>query len=762
MQKSLVKAASTGMVLAASIIFFSSASVQAVEEQARKADDFVDSLGVVVHVSRGTGVLEDVADNDPDRDNKWPGVRDAICDLGIRTVRTTITKGSWVDRVVDLYNTCRSNPYNSPVKFNFRIDSTARGKKLYSQKRLCLNQKTGKIEAKCKPISEMLVWTIDVGKRVGFDSINSYEGPNEYNSTKNLRCDPDEDDIDKETEKFEDEACNLGAISDKKRCNAAYWPSELAGYMKLLYNYIRGNKSIDQNVIDNYNKNIEDKINSDDIDMIVDKFIVAPSLYLGQDDPDSYMSMTDLTYMEDGACKSKYFGGDTGSNIGDYINRGNLHTYNAGRNPTAGNPGIEGDGLDQRVANAKRMTRYDENGTPKYGQIYVTEYGYRTHGITHVTELAKAKYLPRYAAEFFVRDDVDKVFNYQIVDEQPFVDNPGGAWGLLGNDDNTLFKRPSYFAMRNTIRLLQDPGEDFDPGTLDYDVYGDPEQKVQWFLAQKRNGLYYLVLWQEERSAEPGGVVDVNEGGSYNLEVPPVPVTVAFNTSVASVKTYKPTALHVPEDPDKGTDPICVDDTDPACDLGFYAAPSEIEIPVPDEVVILEIATGSITAANVGNNADFAWTDVGSESGSETIHGINGNIVVDGLKMNIEAVNGTIRTTGQNGFAVEGTGDNENDKKYIEGDEALRYSVDSGVDAVFWQAIARIRTGGNESEEVIATASLAGAEVGSKTLVVEDGPFSEQILIDFGAPFDTLEFSAGPDSGYSLADQTTFVTVKNH
>ena len=59
MQKSLVRAASTGTVLAASIIFLSSASVRAIEEQARKADDFVESLGVVVHVSRNNCALTD-------------------------------------------------------------------------------------------------------------------------------------------------------------------------------------------------------------------------------------------------------------------------------------------------------------------------------------------------------------------------------------------------------------------------------------------------------------------------------------------------------------------------------------------------------------------------------------------------------------------------------------------------------------------------------------------------------------------------------
>ena len=313
--------------------------------KAEKADDFVDMFGVVVHISRGGGVLADDEEN-------WPNVRDGITEVGFRYVRTTLTKIMWVPRAQDMYA--------RGIRFNFRIDSRplAGG---------------GGDGAALDPsrIPEML----DMTKEVGIDAILSFEGPNEYNANRET---------------------------------LPGWAGELKSFMSEL------------------------KARATEDPELADKPIVAPSIW--RRTVEDYQEMADLDIAED-------------------TTKGNLHNYNGGRLPNYE--------LDDRIADAQMMT----GDQP----VWVTEYGYRTFGGDHVSEDAKAKYLPRYAGLLFSDARVERAFNFQIIDEWPADQTPDKSWGLLDND---FGKRPAFHAMKNTFALLADAATD-NVGVVAYKLYKD-------------------------------------------------------------------------------------------------------------------------------------------------------------------------------------------------------------------------------------------------------------------------------------------------
>ncbi len=416
---------------------------------AQKAYDFVDSLGVVVHVNRNKGVLSDQG---------WAIVSAAIAEAGFRYVRATIHDDLGVARVRDMHA-------RYGTRFNLRIDSRALEEIPEKQKK----KKFRKASVALDP--DAIDRMVAITKRVGVNAILSYEGPNEYNS------------------------------QGKEQGNRN-WHNQLKAFMHAMYRRIKEDPAI------------------------ADKPVIAPSIWRRR--VQDYQAMGDIS---------------------DRTDRGCLHNYTGGRRPSYN--------LDSRIQDARILT-------PEQ-RIWVTEFGFRTAGKNAVSETAKATYLPRFAAEFFIRPLVERVFNYQIIDEWPIASKPDKAWGLLRND---FSKRPSFYAMKNTIALLDDKDGDFTPGSLDYDLVGDLKD-VHSFLVQKKNGTFYLVLWQEVESWDREARKDLHPA--------PRSVKLMFNAGVAEVRTYLPTGLGL-ADPGDGMQPVAI-----------HANPIAVPIDVPDELLVVEI-----------------------------------------------------------------------------------------------------------------------------------------------------------------------------
>jgi PKD repeat protein len=262
--------------------------------------------------------------------------------------------------------------------------------------------------------------------------------------------------------------------------------------------------------------------------------------------------------------------------------------------------------MDESVQDAKIMTPNDP--------VFVTEYGYTSFppggsdpDVWYpITEYSQAKYLGRYLGEFFIHPDVERSFLYQIIDEKPFEQVPDKAKGLLRND---FTKRPAYFAYKNTIALLDEepwPSNE-DPISLDFDLTGDLTD-VHYFLVQKKNGTYYLVIWQE--------VVSYDRNTRTDLFPADRRLTLDFNTPITQVRTYLPTGLDI-SDPEDGRLPI---DT--------HANPTSVLLNVPDELLFVEIHTGDVPPDDDPPDDDPPDVVVVASAGASPVSG-NAPLTVD-------------------------------------------------------------------------------------------------------------------------------------
>lgn len=173
--------------------------------------------------------------------------------------------------------------------------------------------------------------------------------------------------------------------------------------------------------------------------------------------------------------------------VGDlsrWMDYGNIHPYPGGRPPLAS------------LADHEDMLRAVTASRP----LVATETGYHTAtGWTGdhppVSEGAMARYVPRLFLEYFDAG-ITRTFLYELIDEGTSNADREQKFGLLRADGS---EKPAYTALRNLIAVVRDPGPAFTPGQLDYSLSGDTTG-VESTLLQKRDGRFYLVLWQETSS----------------------------------------------------------------------------------------------------------------------------------------------------------------------------------------------------------------------------------------------------------------------
>jgi hypothetical protein len=255
--------------------------------------------------------------------------------------------------------------------------------------------------------------------------------------------------------------------------------------------------------------------------------------------------------------------------LSDALDLGNTHNYAGGLPPTSGGWGIE---LGRALAEARTVC----GDRP----LWSTECGYHNRieqtGHPGVSEAAAAKYLPRMHALLFGLG-LERRYSYELADEKP---DPGMTdmeqhFGLLRSDGS---RKPAFIALRNLIRILRDPGTGFSPGRLDYTLTGDL-RNVRHLLLQKRDGSYWLLLWQEVPS------FDVRAKRDLSPAALGVMVTLASPLSAGAL--YRPGLSDRP--------------------LGALLAASRVRVSVPDELVILKLVpakAGAIDSDARGGRGD--------------------------------------------------------------------------------------------------------------------------------------------------------------
>lgn len=197
---------------------------------------------------------------------------------------------------------------------------------------------------------------------------------------------------------------------------------------------------------------------------------------------------------------------------------GNMHSY-----PNLGNPPT--DAIDSYFIHHARTI------VGKTKPLMSTETGYHTmtsHALG-ISEKVSPKYLTRLLLENFNRD-IKRTFLYEFIEQRPDLQNSNSElhYGLLRSDGSP---KPAFVALKNIILLVKDPGASFPLKFLDYSLSGNTPN-LHHTLLQKRDGKFYLILWQEVRSFNPQTKKDIS--------VPSEQVTLTLNTAITKVAFYQP------------------------------------------------------------------------------------------------------------------------------------------------------------------------------------------------------------------------------
>jgi hypothetical protein len=203
-----------------------------------------------------------------------------------------------------------------------------------------------------------------------------------------------------------------------------------------------------------------------------------------------------------------------------WIDYGNTHTYLSGAMP-------ETDSIWDGELGAAA-------GNSGGKAVQVTETGYHngvngTVGHLPTSEAATGVYTPRLFLANFARG-IARSYAYELLDQRqdPSKTDIEAAFGLLRND---FSKKPAAVAVERLIGLLGDKGAQFTPGDLSYSLEGGPASTRQ-LLLQKRDGSFYLVLWNAVSVWDPAQRTDLDPGA--------VPVTLRLEEPIAGAEVFEP------------------------------------------------------------------------------------------------------------------------------------------------------------------------------------------------------------------------------
>ena len=259
----------------------------------------------------------------------------------------------------------------------------------------------------------------------------------------------------------------------------------------------------------------------------------------------------------------------------DFTNKmdyGNLHSYPGGAYAEGPQGGGDGIALDSDISEYNLINKGNK-------PMAATETGYQLPFNLQwgVTDSEAAKYEPRLLM-WYLKKGIKYAYLYQLINDNNNLSGAANNYGIL---DSNCSRRLSFFAIKNTIKLFNDPGPAFSPATLNYTLSGDTTG-IQALVFQKRNGNFLLVLWQPISSG-------TCSASPYNYSNPPVEIKVTISDVAGG------TALAYMPSFDSNS-------------VGFFPSTDTMTINVPDNIFVLEI-----TPSQAGGNAINIYPNPGSE-----------------------------------------------------------------------------------------------------------------------------------------------------
>ena len=253
--------------------------------------------------------------------------------------------------------------------------------------------------------------------------------------------------------------------------------------------------------------------------------------------------------------------------------KGNDHSY----------PSVFGKPSQESGGGSKDTLRSMDEVVAKVQQVcpgkklWITETGYeeKVEGEQNkylVTRKAKAKYLPRIYANYYLQGQIEKTFLFQLLSAVTIY--PTG-YSII---DTNLQPTPAYYAIKNMISLLGEAEwndkkqswqyPDFETSSLKYTLEGD-NTDLKHLLLQKSDGTFYLLLWQE--------VYAYDDRIGKDLLNPDRPIKLKLDGAV--IEKANSYLLYNESNPDAELAP-----------LETWKDVSSLSLSVPDHILVLEFA----------------------------------------------------------------------------------------------------------------------------------------------------------------------------
>lgn len=135
-----------------------------------------------------------------------------------------------------------------------------------------------------------------------------------------------------------------------------------------------------------------------------------------------------------------------------------------------------------------------------------------------------AKYLPRLLAYEFA-NGIARTYIFSLVDGSSGCAGPFNSFGIIEQDcpntglASSLHVKPAFYALKNLMATVADPGPSFTPAPLSLKISGG-DAKLQTLLLQKRNHEYLLVYWVEGSDWNvPAGTYETVEPEHFMLTI---------------------------------------------------------------------------------------------------------------------------------------------------------------------------------------------------------------------------------------------------